>query len=121
MSTGTVPAAAGRAAGSPAGEVVWAEDAAGALLLFSGRIDREAVRRFRRLVPPSSWPARADLSAVTFLDAAGLELLVHLSRKPRRQGRDLDLVAVPAALHPAMERAGLSQLLPRPGATPTTA
>jgi len=117
MAIGTVPAADGIAAG----EVVWAEDAAGPLLRFSGRIDRDAVRRFRRLVPPASWPARADLSAVTSIDAAGLELLVHLSRKPRRTGRDLDLVAVPAALHPAMERAGLSQLLPRPGPAPTSA
>jgi anti-anti-sigma factor len=117
MSTGADPVADGGAAG----EVVRVEDAVGPLLRFSGRIDREAVRRFRRLVPPASWPARADLSAVTSIDAAGLELLVHLSRKPRRQGRDLDLVAVPAALHPAMERAGLSQLLPRPGAAPTSA
>ena len=108
-------------AGPAAGEVVWAEDDTGALLRFSGRIDRDAVRQFRRLVPPAAWPARADLSAVTSIDAAGLELLVHLSRKPRRQGRDLDLVAVPATLHPALERAGLSRLLPRPGAAPTTA
>jgi len=117
MSTGAAPAADG----SAAGEVVRAEDAVGALLLFSGRIDRDAVRRFRRLVPPASWPARADLSAVTSIDAAGLELLVHLSRKPRRTGQDLDLVAVPTALHPAMERAGLSRLLTRPGTAPTSA
>ena len=104
-----------------AGDVVWAEDQAGPLLRLSGRIDRETVRRFRRLVPPASWPARADLSAVTALDAAGLELLVHLSRKPRRTGSDLELLAVPAHLHPALTRAGLSGLLPRPGGTPAGA
>ena len=116
MPTGHAPAA-----GPPPGEVVPAEDAGGPVIVFRGVVDRDAVRRFRRLVPPASWPARADLSAVTSIDAAGLELLVHLSRKPRRQGRDLALVGVPEALHPAMERAGLSGLLPRPGAAPTTA
>ena len=104
-----------------AGEVVWAEDQAGPLLRFSGRIDRDAVRRFRRLVPPSSWPARAELSGVSAIDAAGLELLVHLSRKPRRTGHDLELSGVPAHLHAALERAGLSGLVQRPDATPTSA
>lgn len=94
-----------------AGEVVRAEDGAGPLLRFSGRIDREAVRRFRVLVTPADWPDRADLSAVTAIDAAGLQLLVHLSRKPLRRGEHLRLLAVPAALHPALVRAGLSRLL----------
>ena len=96
------------------GEVRWTEDAAGPLLAFAGRIDRDAVRRFRRLVPPASWPARADLTAVTALDAAGLELLVHLARKPARTGGRLALEGVAEHLRPAIERAGLSQLLPRP-------
>jgi len=104
--------------GLAAGEVRWTEDAAGPLLAFTGRIDRETVRRFRLLVPPSSWPARADLSAVTALDVAGLELLVHLARKPARTGSRLELLDVPAQLRPAIERAGLSQLLPRPGIAP---
>ena len=109
MSTGVEPAD-----GPAAGEVRWTEDATGALLAFTGRIDRETVRRFRLLVPPASWPARADLAEVTALDVAGLELLVHLARKPARTGQRLELLAVPEHLRPAIERAGLSQLLPRP-------
>jgi ABC-type transporter Mla MlaB component len=106
MSPGAAPAAAG--------EVHWTEDEVGPLLVFTGRIDRETVRRFRLLVPPASWPARADLSGVTALDVPGLELLVHLARKPARTGSRLELLAVPEQLRPAIERAGLSQLLPRP-------
>jgi ABC-type transporter Mla MlaB component len=104
--------------GAAAGEVRWTEDATGPLLTFTGRIDRETVRRFRLLVPPASWPARADLSAVTALDVAGLELLVHLARKPARTGSRLQLLHVPEQLRPALQRAGLSQLLARPDATP---
>ena len=104
MSTGAAPAA---------GEVVWTEDATGPLLTFTGRIDRETVRRFRLLVPPASWPARADLAGVTALEVAGLELLVHLARKPARTGKRLELLAVPAHLRASIERAGLTQLLPR--------
>ena len=112
MTAGTDPA------DGPAGEVRRTEDAAGPLLAFTGRIDRETVRRFRLLVPPASWPARADLSAVTALDVAGLELLVHLARKPARTGARLQLLEVPEHLRPAIARAGLSQLLTRPDATP---
>ncbi|WP_369140492.1 STAS domain-containing protein [Modestobacter versicolor] len=113
MSPGTDPAAAG--------EIAWEEDGTGPVLRFSGVIGREAVRRFRRLVPPASWPARADLGAVTTLDAAGIELLVHLARKPRRRGGELELVALPTHLGPVLARAGLSRLVPRPDGTPTSA
>jgi ABC-type transporter Mla MlaB component len=105
----------------PDGEVVWAEDATGPLLRFTGVVDREVVRRFRLLVPPASWPARADLGAVTELGPAGLELLVHLARKPRRRGGELELTALPDHLRPVLARAGLSSLLPRTNGTPTTA
>nr|WP_166754086.1 STAS domain-containing protein [Modestobacter marinus] len=98
-----------------AGEVVHAEDEAGPLLRFTGRIDREAVRRFRVLVTPADWPDRADLSGVTAVDAAGLQLLVHLSRKTQRRGARLRLLAVPAELEPALARAGLSRLLTQDG------
>ena len=111
MSSGPEPADGGAA---HPGDVVWTEDADGPVLQFSGAIDREVVRRFRRLVPPASWPPRADLTAATALDAAGLELLVHLARKPARTGRRLELLGVPERLRPPIERAGLSQLLPRP-------
>jgi anti-anti-sigma factor len=115
MSAGRAPAE-GRA-----GDVVRDEDPAGALLRFSGVIDREAVRRFRVQVPPASWPARVDLGAVTSLDAAGLELLVHLARKPRRRGGELEIVALPGHLRPLLDRAGLSALLPRTDGTTTSA
>ena len=118
MTTGRDPAGDG---GAQAGEVTWAEDATGPLLRFRGVIDREAVRRFRRLVPPASWPSRADLAEVTAIDAAGLELLVHLARKPRRRGGELEVVALPARLRPVLAKAGLSALLPRPDGSPTGA
>lgn len=105
----------------PDGEVVRTEDATGPLLRFSGSIDREAVRRFRLLVPPATWPARADLGAVTALSPAGLELLVHLARKPRRRGGELELTALPEHLRPVLARAGLGTLLPRTNGTPTSA
>ena len=110
-----------RAVPPPAGEVVWAQDAGGPLLRFVGVIDRDAVRRFRLLVPPSSWPPRADLADATDLDAAGLELLVHLARKPRRRGAALELLTVPGPLRPLLARAGLAQLVPRTDGTPTSA
>jgi ABC-type transporter Mla MlaB component len=103
------------------GEITRVEDATGPLLRFTGVIGRETVRRFRLLVPPASWPARADLSAVTSIDAAGLELLVHLARKPRRRGAELEVLALPTELRPALVRAGLSQLLPRTDGSPTSA
>ncbi|TWH75225.1 anti-anti-sigma regulatory factor [Modestobacter roseus] len=90
------------------------EDGAGSLLRLSGRIDRETVRRFRLEMPPSSWPERVDLEAVTALETAGLELLVHLARKPRRRGSELQVLHLPDPLRPTLERAGLSWLLPRP-------
>jgi anti-anti-sigma factor len=103
------------------GDIVWAEDETGPLLRFSGVIDREAVRRFRRLVSPASWPPRADLGEVSSIDAAGLELLVHLSRKPRRRGGELQLTALPEELRPVLVRAGLSRLVPHPDGTTTSA
>ncbi|MGY1840739.1 MULTISPECIES: STAS domain-containing protein [unclassified Modestobacter] len=104
MTTGADP--------SGSGAVVLAADDSGPLLRFSGDIDRETVRRFRREVPPSSWPERVDLEAATTLEAAGLELLVHLARKPRRRGAELELLHLPDRLRPPLERAGLSWLLP---------
>ena len=106
---------------SVSGEVAWAEDATGPLLRFSGVIDRESVRRFRVLVPPASWPARVDLSGVTALEAPGVELLLHLARKPRRHGGELQLLGVPEGVRPVLVRAGLSRLLPRANGTPTSA
>ena len=117
MSTGPGPAEGDRTRGS----VVLDEDSAGPLLRFGGVIDREAVRRFRLTVPPAAWPARADLSEVESIDAAGLELVVHLDRKPRRRGGQLEVIALPTRLRPVLARAGLSRLLPDPDGTPTSA
>jgi len=117
MSTGPEPAAAA----GLRGEVVPGEDDGGPLLRFRGVIDREAVRRFRLTVPPASWPARVDLSGVTSIDAAGLELVVHLDRKPRRRGGQLEVLGLPTELRPVLARAGLSRLLPNPEGTPTSA
>ena len=114
MSSGSQTAESG-------GEVAWTEDAAGPVLQFRGSVDRDAVRRVRRLVPPASWPPRVDLSAATSLDAAGLELLVMLARKPRRAGNELEVLSVPAELRPALTRAGLGSLLPRTDGTTASA
>lgn len=114
VSSGPDPAASSV---SGQGEIRLGEDGAGPLLLCTGVLDRETVRRFRLAVPPTAWPPRADLTGVTAIDAAGLELLVHLARKPRRRGRELVLVGLPERLHPALDRAGLSGLLPPPGGT----
>lgn len=93
------------------GEVLRTEDETGPLLRLSGRIDREAVRRFRLLVPPTAWPQRADLTDVTSLDPTGLELLVHLARKPARTGARLQLIGLPERLRPVLDRAGISRLV----------
>ena len=113
MSTGPEPAGPGA--------VLLEEDGDGPVVRFTGPVDREAVRRFRLAAPPSTWPGRVDLSPATSLDAAALELLVHLTRKPRRRGGELVLLGVPRSLHPVLVRAGLSSLLPRPGSTSTSA
>jgi anti-anti-sigma factor len=75
-----------------------------------GAIDKAAVREFRLRVRPASWPARVDLSEVTSLDAAGLELLVHLARKQKRTGGELEVVQPPAPLCRLMERSGLTRV-----------
>ena len=93
------------------------EDADGAVLVFRGDVDRDVVRAFRLRVPPALWPARADLAATTALDPVAVQLLVHLARKPRRQGGELQVTAVPAALRPVLERAGLAHLA-RPDTAP---
>ena len=85
-------------------------DADGAVLVFAGDVDRDVVRAFRLRVPPALWPAHADLTASTALDPTAVQLLVHLARKPRRQGGELRVTGVPAALRPVLERAGLAHL-----------
>ena len=85
-------------------------DADGPVLVFTGTVGKDVVRTFRLRVPPALWAERVDLSAVTALDAAAVQLLVHLASKPRRQGRELQLDGVPTAIRPLLERAGLAHL-----------
>ena len=94
--------------------------AGGPVLAFAGVVGKDVVRAFRLRVPPALWPERVDLSAVTSLDAAAVQLLVHLARKPRRQGRELQVDGVPAMLRPQLERAGLAHLA-RPDTAPSGA
>ena len=79
-------------------------------LRFSGPITKDVVRQFRLNVRPTDWPARVDLSAVTAMDTAGLELLLHLARKQKRFGGELEVVEPPPALRRTMEQGGLTRL-----------
>jgi ABC-type transporter Mla MlaB component len=85
-------------------------DADGPVLEFHGVVDKDVVRAFRLRVPPALWPERVDLAAATALDTQAVQLLVHLARKPRRQGRELEVRHVPDDLRPVLERAGMAHL-----------
>jgi anti-anti-sigma factor len=94
----------------PPGAIRLVEDAPVRHLRFTGTIGRDAVREFRLQVRPAAWPARVDLSEVTSLDAAGVELLVHLARKQKRTGGELEVVQPPARLGRLMEQTGLTRV-----------
>jgi anti-anti-sigma factor len=79
-------------------------------LRFSGPITKDVVRQFRLQVRPTDWPSRVDLSDVSAMDTAGLELLLHLARKQKRFGGELEVVEPPAALRRTMEQGGLTRL-----------
>ena len=51
-----------------------------------------------------------DLGAVTFMDSAGLAVLVHGLRRLRQQGGELSLAAVPACVQTIVALAGLTPL-----------
>lgn len=95
--------------GDPAGGIVL-EEAPVRLLRFTGRIGRDVVRHFRLEVRPTAWPSRVDLSGVTAMDSAGLELLLHLARKQKRFGGELEVVEPPAPLRRTMEQGGLTRV-----------
>ena len=80
------------------------------VLHFSGEIDRHVVREFRVTVPPARWPARADVRDVTYMSSAGLELLVHLGRKQKRAGGELELVEPSRALRELLAQTGLHRV-----------
>jgi anti-anti-sigma factor len=79
-------------------------------LRFRGPITKDVVREFRLNVRPTDWPSRVDLSGVTAMDTAGLELLLHLARKQKRFGGELEVVEPPAALRRTMEQGGLTRV-----------
>ncbi len=79
-------------------------------LRFAGPITKDVVRQFRLTVRPTDWPSRVDLSSVTAMDTAGLELLLHLARKQKRFGGELEVVEPPPALRRTMEQGGLTRL-----------
>jgi anti-anti-sigma factor len=98
----------GRAGASSA--ITLEEDGPVRQLRFTGDIGKDVVREFRLAVRPASWPARVDLSRVGSLDSAGLELLLHLARKQKRVGGELEVVAPPAPLRRLMEQCGLTRV-----------
>jgi anti-anti-sigma factor len=51
-----------------------------------------------------------DLTEVTSLDSAGLELLVHLARKQKRTGGELEVVEPPPRLRRLLEKSGLTRV-----------
>jgi ABC-type transporter Mla MlaB component len=86
------------------------EDGPVRFLRFSGDIGRDVVREFRLAVRPAQWPARIDLTEARTLHSAGRELLLHLARKQRRIGSELEVVPPPAPLRRLMEQSGLSSV-----------
>ncbi|MEI4272985.1 STAS domain-containing protein [Klenkia sp. LSe6-5] len=82
----------------------------GALLVLDGEIDKDVVRHFRVTVRPADWPARVDARGVTFMSSAGLELMVHLARKQKRAGGELELVEPPTSLRLLLNQTGLSRV-----------
>ena len=82
----------------------------GALLVFTGEIDKDVVRHFRVTVRPAQWPARVDAREVTFMSSAGLELMVHLARKQKRAGAELELVEPPTSLRLLLNQTGLNRV-----------
>ncbi len=82
----------------------------GSLLVFTGEIDKEVVRHFRVTVRPAQWPARVDARGVTFMSSAGLELMVHLARKQKRLGGELELVEPPTSLRLLLNQTGLNRV-----------
>ena len=79
-------------------------------LRFTGRIGKDVVRDFRLQVRPTAWPSQVDLSEVTAMDSSGLELLLHLARKQKRFGGELEVVEPPPPLRRTMEQGGLTRV-----------
>jgi anti-sigma B factor antagonist len=56
--------------------------------------------------------SRLDLAAVTECDAAGLQLLLALRRSLEASGQRLQIDASSSAVHEALTRCGLQELVP---------
>lgn len=102
------PLDTGRAA--PSSAITLVEDAPVRQLRFTGDIGKDVVREFRLSVRPASWPSRVDLSEVRSMDSAALELLLHLARKQKRFGGELEVVEPVAPLRRLMEQSGLTRV-----------
>jgi anti-anti-sigma factor len=96
--------------GALPGVIALVEDSPVRHLRFTGDIGKDVVREFRRSVRPAAWPARIDLRNVREMDSAGVELLLHLARKQKRFGGELEVVEPPAPLRRLMERSGLTRV-----------
>ena len=99
------------------GSITLSED--GSLIVVTGEIDKDVVRHFRVTVRPSQWPARVDARGVTFMSSAGLELMVHLARKQKRAGGELELIDPPTSLRLLLNQTGLNRVfrsVPAPAA-----
>ena len=95
---------------APADGIALVEDGPVRFLRFSGDIGRDVVREFRLAVRPAQWPARIDLSEVRTLDPAGRELLLHLARRQKRVGSELEVVPPPPPMRLLMEQTGLTSV-----------
>jgi ABC-type transporter Mla MlaB component len=79
-------------------------------LRFTGTVTKDVVRDFRVRVRPQAWPSRVDLSGVDALDGACVELLLHLARKQKRFGGELEVVEPPEPLRRVLEQSGLTRV-----------
>ncbi len=104
----TEPAETAETTAPEHGSISLVED--GTQILFTGEIDKEVVRHFRVTVRPAQWPARVDARGVTFMSSAGLELMVHLARKQKRAGAELELIDPPTSLRLLLAQTGLNRV-----------
>lgn len=78
-------------------------DGQGQLLVFTGSVTKDAVRRFQLMVPAGERPGRVDLTGATFLSSAAIDLLRHLATRQTRAGQRLRITATdPIVRHQLM-------------------
>ena len=101
------PTAAASAGARPGGIAL--EEGPVRQLRFTGTVTKDVVRDFRVRVRPQAWPSRVDLSGVDAMDGTCVELLLHLARKQKRFGGELEVVEPPPPLRRTMEQGGLTR------------